>query len=104
MPSFELHWNRGLLRAPLEVMEALARRIKRQRRIYRDSLQLAAMSDPELQDIGISRSDVFSVIQGSYRRASRGICSKADVGTEVAVPARRRKLRPMEKISVPNAR
>jgi uncharacterized protein YjiS (DUF1127 family) len=29
--------------------------------------ELAAMSDPELRDIGINRSDILAVVSGAYR-------------------------------------
>ena len=72
MSSIEIHpshqINGGLLTTVLEALQAFANRIVHGRQLYRDYLHLSAMSDPELQDIGISRSDILAVVAGTYRR------------------------------------
>jgi uncharacterized protein YjiS (DUF1127 family) len=101
MSPSQFERSRGFLQAPLE---ALARAVDRRRRRRRDILVLAAMSDPELRDIGISRCDVPAVVEGTYRRGSRGISPRAGAGTGVAVPAGRRRSRPKEEIDVSGIR
>jgi uncharacterized protein YjiS (DUF1127 family) len=49
----------------------LAHKIARRRQLRRDYLELSVMSDPELQDMGISRSDIFNVVEGTYRSVAR---------------------------------
>lgn len=74
MSSFEVQSRQigvGFLSATLEALRVLADRIAKERRLYRDHLHLSAMSDPELQDIGISRSDISGVVAGTYRRAAQ---------------------------------
>jgi uncharacterized protein YjiS (DUF1127 family) len=92
MSSIEIHpshqINGGLLTTVLEVLQAFANRIVHGRQLYRDYLHLSAMSDPELQDIGISRSDILAVVAGTYRRAERPLVTprkrpKANAGIEV---------------------
>jgi uncharacterized protein YjiS (DUF1127 family) len=41
---------------------------KARRRLDRDARQLYAFSDRELWDLGLGRSDVPSIIAGTYRR------------------------------------
>lgn len=75
MSLFEIHQSRqigiGFLSAALEALRVFADRIAKGRRLYRDYLHLSAMSDPELQDIGISRSDISAVVAGTYRGAAQ---------------------------------
>ncbi len=47
--------------------KAFSDRIAQARRRARAYDQLAAMSDPELHDIGISRADIPAVVWGTYR-------------------------------------
>ncbi len=61
----------GVLNTTLEAIKALTNGIVHGNQLYRDYLHLSAMNDPELQDIGISRSDIFAVVAGTYRRAER---------------------------------
>jgi uncharacterized protein YjiS (DUF1127 family) len=81
MSIFDVHKSRqiggGVLSTALEAMKALANGIVHGNQLYRDYLHLSAMSDPELQDIGISRSDIFAVVAGTYRRAERPIADSA---------------------------
>ena len=73
MSSIEIHPSHqiggGLLNTVLEALQAFANRMAYARQLYRDYLHLSAMSEPELQDIGISRSDILAVVGGTYRRA-----------------------------------
>lgn len=75
MSSIEIHPSHqiggGLLNTVLEALQAFANRMAHARQLYRDYLHLSAMSEPELQDIGISRSDILAVVGGTYRRAER---------------------------------
>lgn len=48
---------------------SLGHGITRRRQLRRDYLELTAMSDPELQDM--NRSDIFNVVEGTYRSAAR---------------------------------
>ncbi|HET8722353.1 MAG TPA: DUF1127 domain-containing protein [Nitrospira sp.] len=54
----------------------LAHGITGRRQLRRDYLELSAMSDPELQDMGINRSDIFNVVEGTYRSAARSPISR----------------------------
>jgi uncharacterized protein YjiS (DUF1127 family) len=49
-------------------LKAFAEGVAESRRISRLYDELAAMSDPELHDIGINRADIPAVIAGTYRR------------------------------------
>jgi len=77
MTAFDIHprqrAGRRLLTAMLKTLQALAHAIARGWQSYRDYRELIGMSDPELQDIGISRSDIFSVVEGTYQRPARPI-------------------------------
>jgi uncharacterized protein YjiS (DUF1127 family) len=66
----------GFLGTALKAMRALVHGIARRRQLRRDYLQLSAMSDPELQDMGISRSDIFNVVEGTYRSAARSFTAR----------------------------
>ena len=75
MTAFETHTrqrtDRGFLNATLKALRALAHAIARGQQLHRDYRELTGMSDPELQDIGINRSDIFAVIEGTHQRAAR---------------------------------
>jgi uncharacterized protein YjiS (DUF1127 family) len=60
-----------LLSAMVKVPQTLLRMIARGWRCHRDYVELARLSDMELQDMGISRSDIFSVAEGTYERSAR---------------------------------
>ena len=49
-------------------LKAFAEDLAKARRMAREYNELASMSDPELQDIGISRADIPAVVSGAYRR------------------------------------
>jgi uncharacterized protein YjiS (DUF1127 family) len=66
----------GFLGTALKAMRALVHGIARRRQLRRDYRQLSAMSDPELQDMGISRSDIFNVVEGTYRSAARSLAPR----------------------------
>jgi uncharacterized protein YjiS (DUF1127 family) len=56
------------------VRSAISRKLKalaEARRMARAYDELAAMSDPELHDIGISRADIPVVVSGTYHRSQR---------------------------------
>lgn len=59
------------LKVTLSALKTFADRIAYGRRLYRDYVDLSAMSDLELQDLGIRRSDIFAVVAGTYQRAER---------------------------------
>ena len=46
--------------------KAFGERVAEARRMARAYDELAAMSDPELHDIGISRADIPAVVSGTY--------------------------------------
>jgi uncharacterized protein YjiS (DUF1127 family) len=73
--SFEIHQScqmgGGFLVTALEAVKTLADKIAPGHQRHCDFLHLSAMSDPELQDIGISRSDISAVLSGAYRRVER---------------------------------
>ena len=56
--------------ATARALSAFAEGIVDARRISRLYDELAAMSDPELQDIGINRADIPTVIFGTHRALS----------------------------------
>jgi uncharacterized protein YjiS (DUF1127 family) len=59
------------LSAMLKAPRTLFGMIARGWRWHRDYVELTRLSDMELQDIGISRSDIFSVAEGTYERPAR---------------------------------
>lgn len=61
-------------RALSRMMKACAEGIAEARRMSRAYNELTALSDSELQDIGISRSDIPSVVTGTYRNIPHFIC------------------------------
>jgi uncharacterized protein YjiS (DUF1127 family) len=63
------------LDAILKAPRTLLRMIARGWRSHRDYLELTRLSDMELQDIGISRSDIFSVAEGTYERPTRPLAT-----------------------------
>ena len=73
MHSFEIRQScqtsGGFLGTAVEALRAFADKIAHGHQQHYDYLQLSAMSEPELQDIGISRSDILAVVGGTYRRA-----------------------------------
>ncbi len=54
--------------------------VAKTRRMARAYEELAAMSDPELHDIGISRADIPAVVSGTYRRTRHPIYDPASSG------------------------
>ena len=46
--------------------QAISDRIAKARRVCREFQELSAMSNIELQDIGIGREDILAVLSGSY--------------------------------------
>lgn len=87
--SFEIHQSchisSGFLVTVREVLKTLADKFVHGQQLHCDFLHLSAMSDPELQDIGISRSDISAVLAGTYRRVERPP-AKANSGIKLAVP------------------
>ena len=87
--SFEIHQSchisSGFLVTAREVLKTLADKFAHGQQRYCDFLHLSAMSDPELQDIGISRSDISAVLAGTYRRVERPP-AKANAGIRLAFP------------------
>jgi len=76
MSAFEAHSHRlgsGYFDAALSALKTFVNGISHGRQVYRDYVHLSAMSDPELQDIGISRSDISAVVAGTYRRSERSL-------------------------------
>ena len=75
MHSFEIRQScqtsGGFLGTAVESLRAFADKIAHGHQQHCDYLQLSAMSEPELQDIGISRSDISAVLSGTYRRVER---------------------------------
>ncbi len=64
-------------RTVARALNAVVKGIAEARRIARAYDELAAMSDPELCDIGINRSDIPAVVSGTYRRALPPISNPA---------------------------
>jgi uncharacterized protein YjiS (DUF1127 family) len=78
MSAFEVHSHlpgSGLLSVMLRALKKFADGIVHGRQLHRDYVHLSAMSDPELQDIGITRSDIFAVVAGTYRNARRPVAT-----------------------------
>jgi len=50
-------------------LKSFTERIAQARRRQQAYEQLAALSDPELEDLGIRRTDIPAVVSGRYRRA-----------------------------------
>jgi hypothetical protein len=48
-------------------VDAFAERVAEARRIARACEELATMSEPELNDIGINRADIPALVFGTYR-------------------------------------
>lgn len=67
------HRHPGILRhvwhAITGTLKAVAEGAAEARRMARLYDQLSAMSDPELQDMGIYRGDIQAVVSGKYRWA-----------------------------------
>jgi len=65
------HEIRGILRqtwsALVRTLNAIAEAASEANRMRRQYDELAAMSDVELQDIGMTRSDIGAVVTGTYR-------------------------------------
>jgi uncharacterized protein YjiS (DUF1127 family) len=80
MFSFEIRQSHqigyGFLTTTLEALRTFADRLAHRHGSYRDYVHLSAMSDPELQDIGISRSDISVVVAGTYRRGGRSVATE----------------------------
>ena len=80
MSSFEIRQNHqvgdGFLSTTLAALRAFADKLTHRHGSYRDYVHLSAMSDPELQDIGISRSDISAVVAGTYRRDGRPVATE----------------------------
>ena len=66
----------GFVSTTLKALRAATRGVARSQKLRRDYLQLSAMSDPELQDIGIGRSDIFAVIERTYLGAARSLITR----------------------------
>jgi uncharacterized protein YjiS (DUF1127 family) len=60
------HSLTGTLKFIRSTPQAFADRVANARRMRRELLELSAMSDIELHDIGIGREDILAVISGSY--------------------------------------
>jgi uncharacterized protein YjiS (DUF1127 family) len=75
----------GFLVTVREALKTLADKIVYGHQLRCDFLHLSAMSDPELQDIGISRSDISAVLAGTYQRVERPR-PKANASIKLAVP------------------
>lgn len=61
----------GALHATARALRWLGRRIAERRRNRRGYQELAAMSDIELEDLGISRADFDAIFAGKYHRAGQ---------------------------------
>lgn len=61
-------------------LHACAKRVSKTRRLVREYDELTAMTDLELEDIGISRTDILAVVSGTYRRAHHSISDPAPCG------------------------
>jgi uncharacterized protein YjiS (DUF1127 family) len=64
-PAILRHAWRAISRTPKTFAEGVAEAARRMARAYDE---LAAMSDPELRDSSINRSDIPAVVSGTYRR------------------------------------
>jgi uncharacterized protein YjiS (DUF1127 family) len=68
--SFVVHKTRDatihILKAIGRALRAFADGTSKARKMQRDYETLSAMSDRELQDMGISRSDIHAVVTGTY--------------------------------------
>lgn len=72
----------GFLKAMNHSLKAFAQGIAHARQMHRDYLTLAAMSGPELQDIGISRSDISAVVAGKWPNVTFQKTQNANIGIQ----------------------
>ena len=83
---FEVRQDRyavtGFLKAMNHALKAFAQGIAHARQMHCDYLTLAAMSGPELQDIGISRSDISAVVSGKWPNVISQKAQNANVGIQ----------------------
>ena len=72
--TMELEMQMPLIQLLRQVLARILVRWAARRRAHRHALQLAAMSEHELLDLGIGRSEVPAVLQGTQPRA--GCCPR----------------------------
>ena len=81
------------LRAACRMLKTLAKGVAEARRVVRARSKLAVMSDPELRDIGINRSDISAVVSGRYptdlRFLTKPQAGEKDRGTDEVQRAER---------------
>jgi uncharacterized protein YjiS (DUF1127 family) len=68
------------------MMRACAEGIAEARRVSRAYNELTALSDSELQDIGIMRTDIPAVVTGTYRNIPHFVCDSAVHGQRGKLP------------------
>ena len=68
------------LRPACRMLKTLAKGIAEARRMVRARSELAVMSDPELRDIGINRSDISAVVSGRYPTDHLRFLTKSQAG------------------------
>lgn len=61
----------GFLKVATRIFKASLEGVARARKLHDDYSKLSALTDPELQDMGIRRSDISAVVTGSYPLPSR---------------------------------
>jgi len=98
--SRERYFIASFLKAVARVFHAPMEGIAHARHLHGDYLKLSALTDPELQDMGIRRSDISAVVAGSYPLPSRQSVSFLTGIPEQRSQFRRdnSKLRPKKKI------
>ncbi len=82
-------------------LQALAESIAAARRMARAYDELAAMSDPELGDMGIRRADIPAVVSGIYHRDARVIPLPASSGRRERSPSSNRRDQPCDQGATP---
>ena len=84
--SFEARQDRyavtRFLKAVSHALKAFAQGIAHARQMHRDYLTLTGMSDPELQDMGISRSDIFVVVTAAWPNVTSQKAQNVNVGIQ----------------------
>jgi uncharacterized protein YjiS (DUF1127 family) len=73
-------------RAICHLMKGYAEGIAEARRMSRAYDELTAMSNSELQDMGIRRTDIPSVVTGTYRNIPYLICDSTPHGQRETTP------------------
>lgn len=86
--SRDWHGIAGFLNAAARMFHVLRDGISDARRMHDDYLKLSAMTDPELEDMGIRRSDISSIVAGTYPPPRRQRTGSLTISPEHRSPFR----------------